>query len=271
VQSADTNAVYLFCFVRPDRPLSIDETGVDGTNPIFFHTLDNISAVLSMVSLEDFVGPSAEARMQDLEWIGPRAFKHQKVIELVNDQTAVFPARFGTLFHSVENLENLMRQNHEVISEFLNRVSKKSEWSVKAFLDQPKASEEMIARALAEQERNSEQSAGMRYMQEKRIKSGIEKEVNRWLEETCRSIGEDLSVHASSFTERNILPKGATEAEGEMILNWAFLVPKESESKFLEKIEQANAQYSSRGLEIHCSGPWPPYSFTPVLKTELGG
>jgi hypothetical protein len=54
-----------------------------------------------------------------------------------------------------------------------------------------------------------------------------------------------------------------------MVLNWAFLVPRTGLADFRGRIERANSDQKLCGLTFELSGPWPPYSFNPVLEREV--
>ena len=69
---------------------------MDGHHPLsVFRRFQNLCAVLSEVRLEDFCGGAAELRMRDLAWVGPRALRHEAVVEEVMRHSPVLPARFG--------------------------------------------------------------------------------------------------------------------------------------------------------------------------------
>jgi len=53
-----------------------------------------------------------------------------------------------------------------------------------------------------------------------------------------------------------------------MVWNWALLMPRQAVGGFQALIQDVNAQYAERGLVVECTGPWPPYSFTPALDME---
>jgi len=263
----DSNkAIYLYCLTRSDYLESIEEKGVDGQGPIFLHIFKEVAAIVSMVFLDEFCGPSGESRMQDLSWVGPRARRHEKIIEQVMHHSPVFPARFGTLFSSPSSLDKLLQKHHDTILQFLDRVIDKEEWSVKVLLDRTKAKEKRLSMMFSkESEHLASLAPGKRYFREQQIRAVIEKELSDWLKEICMGIADDISDYATDFFERKLLPYGATGTDGEIIFNWAFLVPQNTMSVFLERIKQLNADHASQGLTFAISGPWPPYSFTPSV------
>jgi hypothetical protein len=70
------------------------------------------------------------------------------------------------------------------------------------------------------------------------------------------------------MSQRRILSRELSGAATEMVLNWAFLLPRMAVADFRRRVERANAQPQLKGLTFEVSGPWPPYSFCPVLETH---
>lgn len=264
-------AYYLFCLADSSLLSTAEGTGVDGQSLLFLWRVLDIVAVLSPVSLEEFCGPAAEQKMEDLAWVGPRACRHEEIVEQVMRRSPVLPARFGTLFSSLEKLETLIKEHHDAISEFLARIADKEEWAVKGLLDRPRARNELISEALAGQKATpSSLTPGIRYVQEQRIRADVEKQLNGWLRKACREIAGELSRHASGFCEGRLMSLGETTTGADKILNWAFLVPRHAVTDFRAQIDRANTVHARHGLVFEPSGPWPPYSFCPSLVVEPG-
>ena len=266
-----SEAIYLYCLTCSSSLPLIKGMGVDGRNPLFFHYFPDIIAVLSTVSIEEFCAPSAESRMQDLSWVGPRVCRHEEVVEQVMRSSPVLPTRFGTLFSSLESLDRLLQTHHREILRFLRQVADKEEWSVKVLLDRAKAKEKRLSLILSkEAERLASMAPGKRYFCEQRIRAGIERDLGEWLKEVCGRVANELSDYASGFCQRRVLPRDMTKSIGAIILNWAFLIPRSALADFMARVKRANADHASQGLVLELSGPWPPYSFSPSLNQEPG-
>ena len=150
------SALYLFCFARSNLIGELEGTGVDGQHPLsVFRRFPNLCAVLSEVRLEDFCGETAELRMRDLAWVGPRALRHEAVVEEVMRHSPVLPARFGTLFSSQERLAEFVDRHGAAISQFLERVADQEEWSVRGLLDRRQAGRASRPQAWPHRKRNS--------------------------------------------------------------------------------------------------------------------
>ncbi len=266
----DQKALYLFCFARPEFVGRLEGTGVDGHHPLFvLRGSPDLCAVVSEVLLEDFCGPAAELRMQELAWVGPRALRHEAVVEQVMRHSPVLPARFGTLFSSPESLAAFFATHREPIAQFLERVADREEWSIKGLLDRKQAGQVLTSASLAaQQEQLAALPPGTRYFQEQRIRAAAEKELSLWLEGTCRQLAGDLMKQAADFRECPVVPPQRPEGGTEVVLHWAFLLPRGANAALRSQIDQVNEQHKARGLVLELSGPWPPYRFVPPLSVE---
>ncbi len=119
------SAVYLFCFADSGSALELEGTGINGNETLFRTDFRDITAIACVTSLDLFVGPSAEQKLQDLNWVAPKAVRHSEVIVNVMRQSPVLPARFGALFSSEERLLRALEKNHKTISSFLGAVQRK--------------------------------------------------------------------------------------------------------------------------------------------------
>jgi len=71
--------------------------------------------------------------------------------------------------------------------------------------------------------------------------------------------------HAADYAERKVLPAASAEVTGDMVLNWAFLVPKAQVDAFHAQVHELNLAQAQHGLVLRDSGGWPPFSFTPNI------
>jgi len=260
-------ACYLYCLTPGGCGLKAPAIGVDAQRRVSVRACGDIGAVLSEVELAEFCGESAEARLQDLAWLGPRVCRHEAVIEEVMGQASVLPARFATLFTSVDSLHQSVLEHREAIAAFFARLGDQQEWSVKGLLHRAGALEgpDPSGRPEAE-ERAPVASPGARYLQEKRIKTRLENSLNLRLKEFCRRAAAALGAQAGGFRERGILAPVAAGTDAEVVLNWAFLVAPVALDDFRTLLEGFNGGQAFPGLTLTLNGPWPPYSFAPDLS-----
>jgi hypothetical protein len=221
---------------------------------------------LSRVSPSEFCGPTGEKNLQDLAWVAPRACRHQAVLEQVMALGAVLPARFGTLFSSTASLESYMGKHEAAMARFLERVAGQEEWAVKGFLDQGRAEAEWLARQRSKEPGQSDGPPGAAYLQEQSLQIQARQALDDRLAEACDDLFKQLNPLASEIVPRRILTHDPPDAAREMVLNWALLLPSAAVADFRGRIERVNAEEPLGGLAFEVSGPWPPYSFCPVLE-----
>ena len=247
---------------------SVFSGGIDESHPPFFQRSGRVAAVLSRVSPSEFCGPTGEKNLQDLAWLAPRACRHQAVLEQVMRLGAVLPARFGTLFSSTASLERFMRRHGAAMGRFLERVEGQEEWAVKGFLDQARAEAQWLAHRRSEEPCPSGASPGVAYLQEQSLRIQAREALDNRLAEVCGGLLHELNPLASEIAPRRLLAHETPDAAREMVLNWALLLPSSAAADFRGRIERANAEQNPGGLAFEVSGPWPPYSFCPVLEAE---
>jgi hypothetical protein len=260
-------AAYLYCLTPGGCGIPASAMGVDGERPVSVRACGEIGAVMSDVELGEFCGEAAEARLQDLAWLGPRACRHAAVIEEVMRQTPVLPARFATLFTSVDSLQQTVLEHREAIAGFFAQLGDKQEWAVKGLLDRTGALRRLRSPAQPTPEAPAPAtSPGARYFQEKRIQAQVERDFTSRLKEFCRRAAAALGAEANGFRERPALGAMAAETDAEVVLNWAFLVSPAALEDFRVRLDRFNDQEAFPGLLLTLAGPWPPYSFAPTLS-----
>ena len=220
--------------------------------------------VCSEVEVEEFAGDSAEARLQDLAWLGPRICRHEAVIEEVMSRTAVLPARFATLFTSVGAMKQSVLEHREAITGFFAALGDKQEWAVKGLLHRSDALKGPGAPGRPEAKDHAAIMApGTRYFLERRIKAQWERDFNFRLQEFCRRAAAALGACTGGFRERRVLASAAAGTDAEVVLNWAFLISPAALEHFQALLEGLNGGGAFPGLTLALTGPWPPYSFVP--------
>jgi hypothetical protein len=260
-------AYYLYCLTPAGGGRQVAAIGVDGQRPVSERACGEIGAVLSEVEVEEFCGESAEARLGDLAWLGPRVCRHEAVIEEVMRQAPVLPARFATLFTSVDSLQRSVLEHREAIAQFFAQLGERQEWAVKGLLNRAGALERPVAsgRSAAEEPAQAA-SPGARYFEEKRRKAQLERNFTLRLKEFCLRAAAALGARAGSFRERQALASASGGTEAEVVLNWAFLLSPAALEDFRGRLERLNDGEAFPGLALALTGPWPPYSFAPDLS-----
>lgn len=262
-------AIYLFCLARAAQLPELHMDGLERDTPLLKEDFSTVTALLCEVPLADFSGPSAESRLQDLAWVGPRAVRHGEVIEQVMGYSPVFPARFGTLFSSIDSLKKLLERNLDQVTDFLNWMTDKDEWAVKVLLSKAELKERLVSEKRAEQSGVLDSlPQGMRYFRERQISAAVENEIAGRIKDILKGAGNQFTESSVDWRRREIVFRAEEGSQIETVANWAFLVHRTTEEDFKSRVQRADAENDSFGLSFQLSGPWPPYSFTPPLEME---
>jgi hypothetical protein len=258
--------IYLFCLTPALPRPEIAGTGIDGEHPLFIEVIGEVAAVLAEVNIEDFSGPEAQEKMEDLAWVAPRALRHEEVVLTVMEQGPVLPVRFGTVFSSLAAAAEPLRQRQDVLMKFFQDTIDKKEWTLKGHVDRPQARARMTAaRLAAEKEQLAGLSPGKRYFLEQKIKGAVDKDVAIWLKEMERDILRVAHEASVGFSECRLQSRDVTGRDEEMFFHGALLIPDASMAILERMTDEWNKRHEAQGLQIELSGPWPPYHFAPVL------
>jgi gas vesicle protein GvpL/GvpF len=260
VTEKDT-AYYLYCLTPSGNVLDLNQ--LDVKPGVFALARDGICAVLSEARREEFCGEGADARLEDLAWLAPRALRHEAVVEHVMRQSPVLPARFATLFTSLDSLQRFILEYRDAINGFFTHLGDQREWAVKGLLYR-----RLAGRREDAEPRQLAHSPGVNYLRKKRTEAEVGKQASQWLRAACEKAAGELEQRASAFRERKLWNGSDADAPAEVIVNWAFLVPGGAEADFRRLVKELDEQHRASGLSFALSGPWPPYSFAPALGGE---
>lgn len=253
-QCRDLDAFYVFCFTRRCEP-QYPSVGAVGYGTIEQVAAGDLAAVVAPVSAGEF---RDESLTRDLEWVEPRARLHDEVVRAVMREQPVMPVKFGAVFSSRQAVRAYLDRHAEQVGQFVTRMDGLAEWSVKGY-GQQAAPEKSLAGDAASAGRNyllqrSRSLHGQRDLQRRQAEMAAE--VQAALSEVCIEMRE-LRLHAPPVTGR---------AEP-MLLNVALLVSREQCDALVACVEELRRGYERDGLVLELGGPWPPYSFCPVLDT----
>lgn len=264
-----TEAFYIYCIFRQQGLPSLEGKGVDLRNPLVVYPYKDLAVLMSRISLAEFTGEAGEENLQDVEWLGPRALRHEKIIEAVLRHAPLIPAPFGVIFSSLEKVDRLLEMHNHTIREFLAAAADREEWSVKMFLDRKRVEDVLFAAELDRRSGDlSQSSPGKRYFEEKKIRAGLESDVRERVKTILEETISDLEMCGADFRERRLLSREATGKDMEMVLNGAFFVDRRRMEDFREILAKKQDACADEGFTFELSGPWPPYSFSPTLIQE---
>jgi len=242
---------YVYCIIRSNEALRFGPLGI-GADPADVHTINykDIAAVVSDTPIEVH-DPTRE-----------NVLAHERVNETVMRKFTVIPMSFGTVFKTREDIIELLRSAYDAFHDVLVKMQDKLEFGLKVLWDR-----EVMIRLIEEQDedvrklkneisgqKGSTYFARMQYG--RLVDAALQQLSEKYLSELFEAL-RDVAV--ASRANKPIGDK--------MIMNAAFLVSREKETAFDQKVKAIGAKYDK--LTFKYTGPWPPYNFVNIrLKLE---
>ncbi|WP_160174476.1 GvpL/GvpF family gas vesicle protein [Archangium violaceum] len=260
--------LYVFCFARADAAGVAVGHGLDATVPLGARVHEDLAAICCEVPLHEWTGEAGEAHLKDLEWLGPRALRHEAVIERMMRASPVLPLRFGCLFSSAERLEELLRRERAGISAFIEKAAHVEEWSLQGSLD-VRACEEAMFAADPRVAKLSTQG-GARYLMEQKLRKDAVRAARAWAQETQAELARALEGLVRDWRPLRPPSRNPEQPEREGVFHWALLLPRGAEAELAMRLEPLAEPLLARGLHLSARGPWPAYNFAPRLGDMSG-
>ncbi|MGA2793156.1 MAG: GvpL/GvpF family gas vesicle protein [Roseiarcus sp.] len=257
-------AICLFAFAecadarRPHPPEATIE------RRLMLHCVGSVAALVGVVPIADYQGADSERHLSDIAWLAPRVRRHAELVAWMTQGSSVFPAPFGTLYSSLDNLTAFMRAHEATIAAFLRTVADKEEWELRAVacFDGPDALDRLACDAWPDWRGLSK---GSRYMRLCRDKSALLDFGRADAAAFVRDFVAELRPFASD-TRLLGLPRLPGPDEREPVARYALLMAKTGVAVIRDRVQEIAPRALSRHVAITLSGPWPPFSFRPHLN-----
>lgn len=270
--TTNTTLVYVYA-VTPPAPvldgLLAHLTGVSGSPVTLLSPAGREAApvafVISDVLYADWAEDVLEDRFEDLRWLEETARAHHLVIETLVAHTTVLPLRMATLYQDRTRALQALDQQGQNFATQLARLSAHTEYGVKIYV-RPTATAPDPADAPP-----APTSPGKAYLRARRVHHDAREDHYRQAQLAADRIADIAQDHAAQHVRH--APQGgplAARADGENVLNAAFLVPDARADAFQAAVH-AVAE-ALQGIRLEVTGPWAPYSFavTPATAPTPG-
>ncbi len=260
-------ALYVYGFTRAGAVEHLSAPGVSGAADVRTLKLGGLAAIYSPLSMEEFLGPEGADPTQDLEWVAPRAVRHEHVLEEVMQDAPVLPVSFGAIFSSPRALSEVVDAHRRRIARFLDDIADKEEWGVKVYANAPRLRAHLEqAPEFRQRLQHLPESPGARYFHEKKLQRELDVRSRDEGRRLAAHIREELAPGATAVKPLRLADRGLSGRQDDMVLNSAFLVRSGQVRRFNQRVRQLAARYQPQGLTVEATGPWPPYSFCPSLE-----
>jgi hypothetical protein len=254
---------YVYGVTPPALELAQAPQGLDGA-PVGLEAEGALGALVSRLDASAYAPAEVEARTSDVEWLGPRAVVHDRVLTWASDQGPVAPfPMFSAMFRDVAGVRAMLRDRADELRGALAVAAQGREYGLRVYRDDATllGAVATLSPRLAELERAAAAaSPGQRYLLERKLDAERKTESRRVSEETAREVYETLATHAVA-ARRIPMPRDATERRTALALNAVFLVAPESYTTFRAAVGGLATRLEPPGFHFEFSGPWPAYHF----------
>ncbi|GAB4552542.1 MAG: GvpL/GvpF family gas vesicle protein [Phycisphaerales bacterium] len=213
------------------------------------------------VVIEVDPGVFDQRHTEDIEWLAPRASRHEAIVRAARERTDVMPLGFGGVFSSERTLERTLETHRSSIEDFLTDAEGCDEWSVKAVVNRAEAIERArtrLAESMADQ-------AGQAYLLRRKLDSEAVVEAERTVVEQMSAFVDALDDVIVGAIERPVVQSEAEDGRW-TVVHVALLVPRNETDGFDRSIDEHAYELEQHGIDLEITGPWAPYSFVPVFE-----
>jgi hypothetical protein len=232
-----------------------------GRTPYELIKTERLAAWVEWVSAKDFSPSTVEEKLRSIEWVGPAAREHERVLELAMHAGPIFPAPLCTLFTGVEALLGFLAMNETRFLSAFEKLAGRREWGLKLYCDDARVRSAVAAEEGQERATSGAVPPGHAYVLAKRREFQLAGRAAALSDQIVKKVIDTLAPLAFETRVKPCLAQHLTRRPETMVLNLAALVDKSAEATFHAEIVYLAAQIGADGFSFNLSGPWPPYSF----------
>lgn len=226
---------------------------------------DGLSALVSLLPASEYEPPTLDANSGDVDWLGPRAVAHDRVLTWASDLGAVVPLPMFSLFSGQAAVQSMLRDRESELVATLTRLSQGREYALRVY----RVDSELLAAVpdlsprLAELATTAAAATpGQRYLLERKLETETKSEMRTVTQRIVDEIATALAVDSFQSVRVAIPRVDANNAgRGVMVLNMAFFVAADSLEQFQKTLTSLVSRHVTHGFRFDFTGPWPPYHF----------
>jgi hypothetical protein len=251
---------YVYGIVPQRAAARIDRAGLRGIDgsPVRALTVDPLAAAVSDLDGGEWDAETLNERVQDVDWLAPRAEAHQGVnAKLLEIAGVVLPLSFGALYRDDDGVREMLREDVDAKQERLASLDGRAEWVVTLVRDAQHAPAGAEA-DLRDLDREIASSApGRGYLLEKR-RTTVAAEAAERADADAARVALDALDAAAERTYREPVARGGRDL---VVLRVSLLAPRAATGAIDKAITSVGASLLANGYRVRASGPWPAYRF----------
>lgn len=260
----DGHRCYVYGYVKASEIGSTPPQGLEGieaSQPVRFVTLRGVRAIISKVPSRQFGETELADWSKDSDWVKEKIRSHAAVLDAFKGLGTVMPVRFGTVFANEADVAVMMNAEYDHVSETLDRLQDKLEWSLHITRDSERLSARIAASGQTVEDSLGAISTGVaQFIRDEMDSAGelVDDEILSTVTENCiRRAHDALMPWAVDGAQKALV----TTPGVDMVFNAAYLVESSQLSDFKEEIERLSKEMEPLGMTLDLTGPWPAYHF----------
>ena len=211
---------------------------------------EHLWAVVQSVPEAGYSETALSRGLQNLDWVGPRAIAHERVIESCLSARALLPMPLFTLFTSDDRAAQHVQSDGTRIRRLLKRVEGKVEWGLRLTFDEKGARAKVSSRPV---------TSGTEFLARKRDVLSINRTRLKEAQGAADRAYKSTARLATAVRRRTSLERAAPGSR--LLLDAAFLVPAGKSGAFRSVVRQQTRALRTGGIAVSLTGPWPAYNF----------
>lgn len=218
---------------------------------------DGLTAVVSPVAAADFSEEALRSRLEDLDWLGETARRHNAVVDAVANSATALPCRLATVYLDRERVDEVLREGAAGFTAALDRLDGRVEWGVKVYA----TARTRTAATVPADTRDTGDSPGRAYLRRRGTERRAAEDSLQAATAKAGEVDEALDELAEDARRYRAQNPELSGASGHNVLNAAYLVGAADGEAFLARVTELRDANPDCRIEV--TGPWVPYSFVP--------
>lgn len=249
MEVATKEGKYIYCIIASSEPRNFGALGIGGRgDELYTICFDDVAAVVSNSPIKKYPVSSENT------------LAHEKAIEEVMKEYTVLPVRFVTIAEDEEKVKKILEKEYDKFKVLLNELEGKKELGLKAMFKENIIYKDILEKyedIKAVKKKIVSLPHGKTYYQRaeigRMVETALQKEKEIYKEDILDTLSP-LSVEVKT-----------NFAYGErMIINAAFLVEKNREAEFDQKIQELADKYGEK-VKFKYVGILPPFNFVNLI------
>jgi len=255
--------VYAYAIARAGGAAPAGLRGLDG-GAVRAIREGELEAFVSDVPEDEFGEGPLNAHLADMEWVTPRAVRHQDVnASLAAARDPLVPLAFGAVFRDTAGVTRMLRERAADIGPRFDLLRGKAEWIAVVRRDMVKAVAAVASGSEALRALKAEIAAappGRGYLIAKQLDETQRQELRATDANAVAAAVESLEGAGTRLFREPLVE----DAGGGMLARFSVLASRDGGPALDDLRHTFERSWEPRGYTLELSGPWPAYRFSTV-------